>query len=216
MRLLILTAAAIAFPAAVFASCSSYPDWESAQRALEMGDRSLDGGIGPREPDGIACEGNPGYPGDRMAEHIAQRIQKEIQAEEERRKQEEDALDNIESNDDARRLRDRLGVRTDVTCDNFTTQAEAQAQFDENPLEYPLLDPDGDGLACEGGSSTIPRDGGPQGEYDRRPEGSKPFYLNTWEEKGTGVAPRKGLSTSQWPGTPDCPKHIYSTSRTGC
>lgn len=63
MRHILTTALFIALPFTASAGCGDYPNWIDAQRAYLKGQIALDG-TGQGEPDGLACEGNPGYPGE--------------------------------------------------------------------------------------------------------------------------------------------------------
>lgn len=213
MRLFLATTLAALLPAIASAGCADYDNWQEAQIAHEQGAIGLDDGINPDEPDGIACEGNRGFPGDRDARRVIEDIRQDL--EERRRIAEERAQGRRDSgrlNEQPIPERDTSGL----SCDSFTSQANAQSVFDTDPARYGFLDEDGDGKACEFLGSGITRPGGPQSESDRRPEGSKPFYLNTYETEGTGVAPRKGLSTANWPGTGSCPRYQHSTLRVSC
>lgn len=177
------------------ASCANFPDWYSAQRELELGGRYLDGGMDPREPDGIACEGNRGYPGDDLARQAARDIRAELRTEQERERRREEILLQNEKDRIAEIQRDRARA----SCRNYDSREQAQRAFDAVPEDLAALDRDGNGIVCEEDFASISRDGGPQDENDRRPEGSDPFFLNTWENRGIGVAPRTNLSTTDWP-----------------
>lgn len=59
----------------------------------------------------------------------------------------------------------------DLDCDDFATQADAQATYDADPSDPNRLDADGDGEACEesffGGGTGTDDDGGASGDqYD--------------------------------------------------
>jgi hypothetical protein len=53
-------------------------------------------------------------------------------------------------------------AQTDLDCDDFSSQAEAQAEFDADPSDPHRLDADGDGEACEDSFG----DGGAQTDTD--------------------------------------------------
>lgn len=58
---------------------------------------------------------------------------------------------------------------TDLDCDDFATQAEAQATYDADPSDPNGLDADSDGEACEenaGGGTTTTDDGASGDQYD--------------------------------------------------
>lgn len=63
MRHILTIALFATMPFAASADCSDYPNWIEAQRAYRKGEIALDG-AGPGEPDGLACESNPGFPGE--------------------------------------------------------------------------------------------------------------------------------------------------------
>jgi len=218
MRLIFATALITFLPvAASAASCGDYDGWSNAQRAHEEGASGLDGGINPDEPDGIACEGNRGFPGDREARREIEKIREKLEEQadmREERAREERGREATEESDRPRQVSENDDAG--LSCNSFTTQRDAQTVFDADPERYALLDGDDDGEACEALGSGIARFGGPQSERDRRPDGSKPFYLNTYETDGVGVAPRRGLSTADWPGSSGCPKYRRTTSRTNC
>ncbi|MBK1784408.1 excalibur calcium-binding domain-containing protein [Prauserella sp. ASG 168] len=49
------------------------------------------------------------------------------------------------------------GAQNDLNCDDFSSQAEAQAALDRDPSDPNNLDGDGDGIACENGSTGPPQ-----------------------------------------------------------
>lgn len=65
---------------------------------------------------------------------------------------EQDRADYLESKRETREALERESRRGDFDCEDFDSQADAEAYFDEHPADRDWLDGDDVGLACEWGT----------------------------------------------------------------
>ena len=68
-------------------------------------------------------------------------------------------------------------AQTDLDCEDFATQEEAQAVLDQDPSDPNMLDADNDGIACEAlpsGGGTAPGTTPPSGNQYETPEAAQP------------------------------------------
>ncbi|HYI61047.1 MAG TPA: excalibur calcium-binding domain-containing protein [Acidimicrobiales bacterium] len=77
------------------------------------------------------------------------------------------------------------GAQTDLNCEDFATQEEAQAELDSDPSDPHGLDGDNDGVACQDLPSNGGGDGTPEPSDDGDVEG----------DADDGPAPTGGVAT---------------------
>lgn len=141
------------------ARCENFDTQQEAQAVLDQ-NPEFDANLDP-DGDGIACEELPlvdPSPTDDFTS--CEQFETQADAQRELNKRTDDSLERrfaLDADGDGVACEDTFGVgdgeQTDdlPTCDDFANQEEAQAYFDNEAtdLQGPILDPDGDFLACE-------------------------------------------------------------------
>lgn len=92
-------------------------------------------------------------------------------------------------------------AQDDLNCDDFDTQAEAQAEFDADPSDPNGLDRDDDGIACEslpGGSMEgmpAPEPGADPMDDDQDDDQDDGMDADDQDDDNTMVMPEGGVAT---------------------
>jgi hypothetical protein len=187
LRRAALSAFLFALPAAVHAGCDDFDTQADAQRAMTMGDYSLD-----TQGNGIACEAHFSQP-DSPSRNSGLTCAGFFSRNEAQRAYQTGAR-HLDADRNGRACDSPGNLVSEApsiasTCADFTTQEQAQAAFVTGITE---LDPDDNGLACE----HLPNieELGASDDVDKL--GSPSFK---WQRNDLGVQPRTSGRFTAWP-----------------
>lgn len=146
--------------------CVDFDFQEDAQEVLDT-DPSDPNALDPNQ-DGIACALLPARDANQAPSvEIAQDATPDAEADRAARQAERDERRNAREQEGG----ETTGDVVVATCDNFATQADAQAAFQSDPAGLVSLDPDGNGVACEelpAAATAVATEGGEETREERR------------------------------------------------